>query len=895
MAYKNFDDFSVQNSAHNKGADHNDTMHISMQSGADHIDLPDASFVRDADMTRDGGNLILHTPNGQTIVIEGYFTAAHVPNLVAPDGSTLTPDMVNHFAKSPSVYADASTGALNDSSPVGIVQEIKGHATVTRTDGTEHALSVGSPIFQGDIIETDHDGAVNITFVDETTFAVSEDARLSIDEYVFDPATQSGTNDFSVLKGVFVFTSGLIGRDDPDDVHIHTPNGSIGIRGTIIAGDVNKGEITVVEGAIVLKDFGGHEITLASQYDTAKFGGSEDGGILHMGTLSASDVSTKFYSVSSVSGDLFSSINDSAHDAAQPQQNAAPDAPHEATPQQPADHPHDAVAPHPATASDGTTAVAPPPPPPTGDGSALLDGGHNLLGTTNPFQTTTSGTGGTLLGTTTTATSGTTTSATSGTTTTVATGDPLVKPPFDIDIHLNNLGNENSVVAANTVVATISAVNADHMAMKLLGISDGFYDLVRLDATHFNVVTAQAITYDYEHFKDFRVAAIDDYGHTVEHTYNALVNNVDEGIVAHPSEPSAYFIVNESGSWDHFFDLDYSDPDGQKITYSYTLGSGAESYIKDGAAGIHFDADTGHLSFTALDDFTGSSDFSLSITATTIDPISHSVDTKTDAYTFTFKDHDGTSVLDTGDLTSTGDTFNTGSIESFKSIFLTDGNDKIIATNTTNSGFYLGDGNDKIDLGGTSMYGNAIVAGQGDDTVTINSTAGWQNNIYLGDNTDHLNFMAYNSFSNAIGNTGFVFDGGHDDFKLSNIAAGDELYINTADTTLSLDVNFTVLLGAYPAGIKNFEIVNVKNGQSAGNTVTLSYNDVINITDDRNTLVLKGDSNDHVAFNNNGHDFVKAGTTTQGGETYNIFSDGHVTLLVDQNMAVNHDATGLPA
>ncbi len=152
---------------------------------------------------------------------------------------------------------------------------------------------------------------MNINFIDETSFAVSENARLSIDEYVFDPATESGQTDFSVLKGMFIYTSGLIGREDPDDVTIETPVGSIGIRGTIIAGDVDLGEITVVEGAIVLRDFSGNEVTLADQFESARF--STDGtGIEPMGQLAANDVAAKFSSVSNVSPTLFSSINDAA-------------------------------------------------------------------------------------------------------------------------------------------------------------------------------------------------------------------------------------------------------------------------------------------------------------------------------------------------------------------------------------------------------------------------------------------------------------------------------------------------------------------------------------------------------------------------------------------------------
>src|SRR5690606_2307955 len=105
-----------------------------------------------------------------------------------------------------------------------------------------------------------------------------DNARLAIDEYVFDPATQSGENNFSVLRGVFVFTSGLIGREDPDDVKIETPVGSIGIRGTTIMGHINPdgdSQITVVEGAIVVTN-GQGEQTLSQQFETVKLGGFND-------------------------------------------------------------------------------------------------------------------------------------------------------------------------------------------------------------------------------------------------------------------------------------------------------------------------------------------------------------------------------------------------------------------------------------------------------------------------------------------------------------------------------------------------------------------------------------------------------------------------------------------
>lgn len=300
-------DTKSQENTHNDS--HDTTQTITLSNDGQDVELPDESYVRDANITRDGVDLVLETSDG-TLIIEGYYTADPTPNLVAPDGITLTPSLVQSFTNGGNEYADASMGT-NDVSPIGAIQEISGEATVTRQNGSIETIGIGTPIYQGDIIDTDESGAVNIIFVDNTSFAVSEDARLSIDEYVFDPSTQSGVSNFSVLKGVFVFTSGLIGRDDPDDVMIDTPSGSIGIRGTIIAGDVNSGEITVIEGAIVLHDLSGNTITLSNQYETARFNTSEE-SIEHIGNLSASDITSKFMSVSTVAADLFSSIQDTA-------------------------------------------------------------------------------------------------------------------------------------------------------------------------------------------------------------------------------------------------------------------------------------------------------------------------------------------------------------------------------------------------------------------------------------------------------------------------------------------------------------------------------------------------------------------------------------------------------
>ncbi len=282
--------------------------------GKDTIEVTNSDFIADSTMVRDGQDLILETADGQSVVVQDYFLATPAPSIEAPNGSTLSPALVNSFAQSSPEYAQSSS--MTDESPVGAVEEVTGVATVQHADGTSSPISLGMPIYEGDIIETSQTGAVNILFTDETSMAVSENARMSIDDYEFNAEDESGVTNLSVLRGVFVYTSGLIGREDPDDVTIETPVGSIGIRGTIIAGRINpdgESDVTVIEGAIVVKNATG-ETTLSEQFETVKLTGLNS-TIKNIGTLEATDMNDNYGSASSVIPKLFSSINDSANEA----------------------------------------------------------------------------------------------------------------------------------------------------------------------------------------------------------------------------------------------------------------------------------------------------------------------------------------------------------------------------------------------------------------------------------------------------------------------------------------------------------------------------------------------------------------------------------------------------
>ena len=126
----------------------------------------------------------------------------------------------------------SGTTVLTVSVPAGTLTQVVGVATIVHADGSTTPAVPGAPVLMGDIIETSATGAVNILFADNTTFAVSESARMSIDQFVYNAQTHSGHSFFSILQGVFVYISGLIGKNNPGTEQIETPVASLGIRGT---------------------------------------------------------------------------------------------------------------------------------------------------------------------------------------------------------------------------------------------------------------------------------------------------------------------------------------------------------------------------------------------------------------------------------------------------------------------------------------------------------------------------------------------------------------------------------------------------------------------------------------------------------------------------------------
>ena len=108
-----------------------------------------------------------------------------------------------------------------------------------------HRIGSGEPIYQGDLIATGPGGGLQVLLLDQTVFSIGENARMTIDAMSFDPTSNDGKIDFNVEQGSFRFVSGQIAAAHPENVSIRIPEGSIGIRGTIVGGVVGPGSTLV--------------------------------------------------------------------------------------------------------------------------------------------------------------------------------------------------------------------------------------------------------------------------------------------------------------------------------------------------------------------------------------------------------------------------------------------------------------------------------------------------------------------------------------------------------------------------------------------------------------------------------------------------------------------------
>lgn len=127
---------------------------------------------------------------------------------------------------------------------IGRVESVEG--AVRSAAAGPAVLRPGSPVHEGEVIETGPDGRLLIRFDDGTTLSTGPGARIVLDELVYDPPAGKASFVLSVLKGTFLYVTGLIAGTSPEGVEVRTPAGTIGIRGTAFGCVVDTGTVCVL-------------------------------------------------------------------------------------------------------------------------------------------------------------------------------------------------------------------------------------------------------------------------------------------------------------------------------------------------------------------------------------------------------------------------------------------------------------------------------------------------------------------------------------------------------------------------------------------------------------------------------------------------------------------------
>ncbi len=113
----------------------------------------------------------------------------------------------------------------------GHVKVSKGAVQIERA-GQKVPASVGAPVQAGDVVTTGGDGAVGITFLDNSLLSAGPNSVLAIDRFAFDSTTHQGAFESSLKKGTLAVVSGKLAKQSPDAMKVRTPAAVLGVRGT---------------------------------------------------------------------------------------------------------------------------------------------------------------------------------------------------------------------------------------------------------------------------------------------------------------------------------------------------------------------------------------------------------------------------------------------------------------------------------------------------------------------------------------------------------------------------------------------------------------------------------------------------------------------------------------
>ncbi len=207
---------------------------ISTHAPSDAIIVPDAHLLFTGDFKRSGVDLILSAQDRE-LVLHDYFKGEKRAALASPDGAHLTGDIVNALAGY-TQFAQAGGSASVAPAIIGHVTKLNGNATAIR-NGVSIILNQGDTVNKGDVVQSGSDSTLGITFIDGTVFGLASNAKMVLNEMIYDPNGSDNKSLLSLVQGTISFVAGATAKKG--DMKVDTPVATMGIRGTAVLVEID--------------------------------------------------------------------------------------------------------------------------------------------------------------------------------------------------------------------------------------------------------------------------------------------------------------------------------------------------------------------------------------------------------------------------------------------------------------------------------------------------------------------------------------------------------------------------------------------------------------------------------------------------------------------------------
>ena len=125
---------------------------------------------------------------------------------------------------------------------IGVTAAVNPEAAGTPPSQARRVLAVGTNVFSQERVVTGERGQTQMLFLDESALTIGPNSDMVLDEFIYDPDTETGSLVMNATKGVFRLVGGKISKKNP--VILKTPTATIGIRGGITIANVAENGAT---------------------------------------------------------------------------------------------------------------------------------------------------------------------------------------------------------------------------------------------------------------------------------------------------------------------------------------------------------------------------------------------------------------------------------------------------------------------------------------------------------------------------------------------------------------------------------------------------------------------------------------------------------------------------